>query len=80
MIGVPPICQSAAGNGGESNGALGMRRWAGREFGVGAWYAGDCRSFANASNNRSPNQSGLSSAPALEITNAATTVAVARLN
>ena len=26
IIGVPPICQSADGNGGESNGANGIRR------------------------------------------------------
>src|ERR1044072_2139729 len=29
MIGVPPICQSPDGNGGESNGAAGMRRFEG---------------------------------------------------
>ena len=44
------------------------RRCTGGEFGAGVWYAGACKSFANASNNRCPNQSGLSSAPVLEVT------------
>jgi hypothetical protein len=36
MIGVPPICQSLAGNGGESNGAGGMRRFDGKVSRAGA--------------------------------------------
>jgi hypothetical protein len=36
MMGAPPICQSPAGNGGESNGAGGMRRFDGKISGAGA--------------------------------------------
>ena len=35
MMGVPPICQSPLGNGGESNGAGGIRRCGGDAFGPG---------------------------------------------
>jgi len=68
MIGVPPICQSADGKGGESNGAGGMRRCCGDALGAGASYAGERKSFANASNSRLPNQSAFSAAAAVEIT------------
>lgn len=80
MIGVPPICQSAAGNGGESNGAGGIRRRSGEGYKAGGWYAGDAKSFANASINFGPNQSGLSPASAFEIANTATNATVAGLN
>jgi len=79
MIGVPPICQSPLGNGGQSNGAGGMRRGC-DAFGAGASYAGDCKSFVNASNNRCPNQSVFSAAVAFEITIPATSPTFARLN
>jgi hypothetical protein len=62
MIGVPPICQSAAGNGGESNGDGGIRRCGGDASGAGASYAGVRKSSANAFHKRCPNQ--LSSARA----------------
>jgi hypothetical protein len=55
------------GNGGESNGAGGMRRFGGEAFGAGASNADDCKSCTKASNNRCLNQSGLSAAPAFEI-------------
>jgi len=80
MIGVPPICQSADGNGGESNGAGGMRRCTGRAFESGASQAGDCKFFASASNNRRPNQPGSSAALAFDNTNAATSPTSASLN
>ena len=70
MIGVPPICQSPLGNGGESNGAGGMRRCGGDASDAGGSYAGDAKSFANASIKRCPNQSELSAAFAVVITNA----------
>ena len=35
MMGVPPICQSPLGNGGESKGADGIRRGGGETFGSG---------------------------------------------
>src|SRR6187551_3787225 len=68
MIGVPPICQSADGNGGESNGAGGIRRCCGDALGAGASYAGERKSSENASNDRFPNQSVFSAAAAVEIT------------
>ena len=80
MIGVPPICQSADGNGGESNGAGGMRRCGGEPFGGCAWYAGDCKSFANASNNLCPNHSGLSAPLTFAITMPATSPIFVSLN
>ena len=80
MIGVPPICQSADGNGGESNGAGGMRRCGGEEFGAGASYAGDLKSLANASNKRFPNQSVSSAAMAFGIRIAAISPTFVRLN
>ena len=47
MIGVPPICQSADGNGGESKGVGGIRRLEGVD--ESDWvYAGALRSSANA--------------------------------
>src|SRR4051812_45891420 len=67
MIGVPPICQSADGNGGESNGAGARRRCCGEAFDAGAWYAGDFKSLANASNNHLPNQSVFSATIAVGI-------------
>ena len=79
MIGVPPICQSPDGNGGESNGAGGMRR-GGEAFCAGASYAGECKSFANASNNRCPNQFVLSAALAFEIIIPATSPTLVSLN
>jgi hypothetical protein len=68
MIGVPPICQSADGKGGESNGVGGMRRCCGDALGAGASYAGERKSSATASNNRFPHQSVFSAAAAVEIT------------
>jgi hypothetical protein len=68
MIGVPPICQSADGNGGESNGAGGIRRCCGDALGAGTSYAGERKSSANVANNRVPNQSAFSAAAAVEIT------------
>jgi hypothetical protein len=65
MIGVPPICQSPDGNGGESNGVDGIRRGGGEASGAGVSYAGVCRSSANAFHKRPPNQ--LSSARAFRM-------------
>ena len=65
MMGVPPICQSPLGNGGESKGAGGMRRGGGEAPGAGAVQAGVCESCANALSNRCPNQ--LSSVCALAV-------------
>jgi hypothetical protein len=65
MIGVPPICQSPLGNGGESNGADGIRRCGGDASGAGASYAGVRKSSANAFHKRCPSQ--LSSARTFRI-------------
>ena len=57
MIGVPPICQSPDGNGGESNGAGGIRRGSGEESGAGVSYAGLSRSWTKAVRSRPANDS-----------------------
>jgi len=80
MMGVPPICQSADGNGGESNGAGGMRRGGGVASGAGVSYAGEFKSFANASNKRWPNQSAQCAMAAFEITIAVTIPTFVRFN
>src|SRR4029077_14255247 len=56
MTGLPPICQSPAGKGGESNGAGGMRRGFGA-LGSGGVYAGVPNCSRNASPRRCTNGS-----------------------
>jgi len=56
-MGLPPICQSPLGNGGESNGAGGMRRGVGVESGAGGMYAGVPNCSRNASSRRFKNGS-----------------------
>src|SRR4030095_9925243 len=80
MIGVPPICQSLDGNGGESNGAAGIRLCGGEASGGGALVGGGFRSFATVSNKRCPNQPAFSAALSFEITIPSTIPTFVRLN
>src|SRR5260370_12243204 len=57
MIELPPICQSPAGNGGESNGAGGIRRGGGVAPGSGGVEAGVPNCSRNASSRRFKNGS-----------------------